>query len=645
MDTIKIHPSLLRQAREQVSNTETPVIASVLLQIRDENDSPNASHPEPLGRDLMVLPLHTAQRLNLKILTRVGDAPPTQEEVIDMVLCQLTRRYQAKAGIVRPEIDGQDSNTVKDEDEDEKAPEKDVRPESGGQDSDAVKDEDEEEDSEKNSEESAKSIAHEDLPFVYEPRSWGTNLNLPSKPGQNLGFVPRPQRVARAIEKIHFGFIFRRQVRQRADPISLHLLAQQEFQFICIEELLKNVHQRIEGIELPNRNTVTFQNAWTESRGSYIKSRALHNFELRFSAVSPRCFFLIDRSKYPEELKNRFDYYVTLRRRDAAKKAQVPRAINVYISELLPYDSSQLWFSEIAWALVKTMVRVIVKRDGKRAVHNHGLHGHIEISGLTAAALTMKAHGDIEEIVRLFSYAPRVVAGDMRKYRMGAAFGTVVLQNILASIMAKIAQNDYNANQTELFQAVVDVLASYIGREDHRRFVVEKMEEKKGVVEKLRKVLSLSPSLVFDGNYKNFLKASAVRDGLAYAGIRAYAQDLDRNNQAHVSYLKTALDVVGEVVSAGAGAAAGPAAGVAKSGIQSAWKAFTTLVTKGTTKGWELGVLTRAVDSHFHENVRLYAKQHHVAGLQGEVPPEFYKDVESFIEVADGIAKHGDTEL
>lgn len=474
--------------------------------------------------------------------------------------------------------------------------------------------------------------------MIDDPSKW-----LKPPRGKRAGTIPWHQNLATKLGKLHLSGIFRKQVQQRIHPYKLGAKLEPQFEFVGASSMKMEIPSRRGTAMWPA--PMSYQNIFAEGRGSSISNPLLHGFELEMSTLSERCYFLLADTSFKRDLTSRFDYYHKF-----CKKR--PDAINVYITELCPEDTRQEWFKEIAAALKNTQVRAEVKRWRKHVAHNTGgIHAHVELNGLTAAALAMKAHGDIEALVRIFAYAPVVVASDMRNHRMGAAFGTVTCRCLLSSIMKQLSQNNYTTNQSILIQAAVDVMVAYMGREDHHEFVSEGGKNEEIAITKLRNVLDVWSTEDFERqdkeghfNYPQYLRMAAMRDGIAYASVYAYARDLDAHNEEHVKVLATALDILPEIGSAAAGIV--PGGGVVLTPVvKGVLKSVVSLIIHGAKKEWEKDELEKEIDTQFDEAVVGYHKDRFVAGIATQVPPEFKEQMDLYLKLTIIVAKRTDSRI
>ena len=332
----------------------------------------------------------------------------------------------------------------------------------------------------------------------------------------------------------------------------------------------------------------------------------VNDVAMHLSQTGYRCYFEIDN---PAKL----DITNIIRNCDWYTDGEDPRvnAIDVYPTELHPEDVDELWFRQIASALVDVRLKARIFKGLDHAAHSFGGHAHVHINGLTAAVMTMKAYGDVRSFAKVVALSPVIIATDFRVFRMGQALGSRATMFLIQSIFDELGKKDYVTTQTELLYAVTDIIVSHLARNDHQKHIRTNY-----------KAVDASFAILMDikytgdlGNLQKFANFAALRDGVRYGAPMCYAKDDDDHNEESVKVLDAFLDasastVLGATMSTGIAGAAGGAVG---SSILTFVK---TLGGVAIDHRWEKGQLIASIQSRFHSEITAPAGHGTILGVK-----------------------------
>lgn len=327
---------------------------------------------------------------------------------------------------------------------------------------------------------------------------------------------------------------------------------------------------------------------------------------LKFSITSWVAFDVTD-AKSKDHLIQRFPSHTD-------KSGKV--FIDVKMNELRPSDVNESWFTELAFGLqqVSVLAQVYAQRKGAdglyayRRVNPHtGIHSHGCMSALTAAALAMKAYGDIEAMTKVISFAPGQVASEMYAQKLGEAFGTQAVRCLLNCLLENAKKSNYATSDKNLLTAGA-VIVAQLHRDDHHEAV---HALPKNIEKKLAELVDLS----FSGdpnNVESYLKMAGAREGIRFGAMKAFANLADEHTQQHVDTINAYAEAVVGILSAGvavansqAGSGLGEGKGIAK-----------VHVMRWFDKRWKKDEAGNIINDNFKASVERESARGNIKGLK-----------------------------
>lgn len=329
--------------------------------------------------------------------------------------------------------------------------------------------------------------------------------------------------------------------------------------------------------------------------------RGFNKLHMEVSETSSRLYILVGGSRHADSLAERFDHY----RLNKANKKEVT-ALDVYVTELHPKDLGQAWFPQLALALVKLRVKATVHKSTERAAHPRHPHHHINISALTAVAITMKIFGDVRAFAKVVSYAPEIIARDFRVFSMGQTIGTQATRVLIASIFEELKINNYKLDQTPLIGAIADILVAHMSR--HYRHVLLRTGNKEVSERKLRVLVDVGDKNVEDLDV--YARMATLRDGIIYGAMRCYVMDTDEHNDAHLAVLTAVASGAADTASAAAGAS--PAGPIGSASVKSLSNVLAAPFKFMFGRRYKKGARETGITNHFECAIKGSASQGYI---------------------------------
>ncbi|KAF9772087.1 hypothetical protein IL306_010230 [Fusarium sp. DS 682] len=343
---------------------------------------------------------------------------------------------------------------------------------------------------------------------------------------------------ARALNHRPFSLLETTAMQQHANPIDLSKGTPQ-FPLIGAGQA---------GLDLANAKTFTI----TKRDHHTIKAtfNLNGNVQTQRLKVESRLVFRYDQqSTVAISLQTKFEHYTV--------NGDKPNLLYVRVPEVLPVDSNAAWYPWVANSLANVAVEIKVDLSDKRTGDTKFQHRDPKVNGLTALVLILRSYGTLHELVHAFSFAPAKVAKDIRTYKLAHALGTQPTRYLLGCIFEKLASDNYEPDQPHLIATAVHLIVAHMKRDDQHAFL-QSGEVGQNMLAIRRMVDLVNIAHNDDDPYKKFpsyAKMAALRDGILYGSMRAYAQDLDAHNESHVRVLNGFAAALTKVASAAAGMA------------------------------------------------------------------------------------------
>ncbi|KAG8917671.1 hypothetical protein FRC02_002974 [Tulasnella sp. 418] len=293
---------------------------------------------------------------------------------------------------------------------------------------------------------------------------------------------------------------------------------------------------------------------------------------------------------------------------------------DVHIETLTHDHVDTEWFRYLATGLAKTRLKVNLDSPEhtwlrRHMIHPRGVHAMLNLSALTATALQMRFNVDgnpqnpgnqqaQEAFVRIVSLNPRVVARDFRLYGMGEVVGINAIQYLLAAIFQKLREEQYTTSEVDLIYAAADLLVTHLAQDNRHRLI------RRGPMESVYSILLALIQIDDLDELEEYARMAAIRDGIIFGAMRAYAKDIDSHNESHVAVLNDTGTGLSDVANTAAGAAGPLAVPVVRTVFTSIKLPFKNAIKNR----WALGALDTEIIGDFRMQIRAYANCGRIKG-------------------------------
>lgn len=248
-----------------------------------------------------------------------------------------------------------------------------------------------------------------------------------------------------------------------------------------------------------------------------------------------------------------------------------------------------------------------------KGVHDKAVHAHHDVSGLTAAFLTMKIWGDLEAMARVFQRNPQEIAAEIRKEKLGNVLGSHATKYLLHCIMSTVKTNSHRESTHIYLRAATDLLVAALQRYDRKDSIHQTGQMADSILRYLDQFCVESPTI----------EAHAFKCAVKYEALFAHATSVDTLKAEHRNFILAVLGGGISTVATTGGLLTSPAGvgNIVNTGIQSLGTIVLKPIGDHMDKKMEAGKLLNDGEAHFNIDVIGKANDGQISGYSGEVTP------------------------
>lgn len=256
-----------------------------------------------------------------------------------------------------------------------------------------------------------------------------------------------------------------------------------------------------------------------------------------------------------------------------------------------------------------------------------------KITALTAAFLTMHLRDDLDAALKVFMFAPSLVASDIRRAKLSKVVGYTRTKSLLEALLSRMHERKAYTTDDECLGAACNLLVAYLARDDTAttkllNFRPSDSESPAKIHHRLKTLFRFVPNM-----YREDLALYGVRVGLVYGALAIFMNEKEVKLERQNRMLAAGLGAATAVVSAAADSvpsAAKLAGATVKLSVKVAQDEMTDFMAREQKK---LAQIVAVVAHKFNIQVLRAAQMGRLASLRAPIQPTA-ADLDKFQRIA-----------